>query len=245
MRRLRIAGAIACLLALTTATACAGAAGQTADALSTAAAPFSAYSSGSAGGPAGSSGSADSSDSADSRAVTDAARADWLTKGGCRPLPPASTSFTQTPDPVTATDAAGPAVLTVSGRFAPDRTVPVTLDLAQLDAMPQVECTVNDREAEGRDATFRGVLVADLLTEIGAQPETTLHTAALNDYAVDLPVTDIRDLPVLMATRLDGQPMSVAHYGPLRVIYPTTGYNLDPTVYDPRKIWQLSTVDVA
>jgi hypothetical protein len=46
MRRLRIAGAIACLLALTTATAtaCAGAAGQTADALSTAAAPFSAYS---------------------------------------------------------------------------------------------------------------------------------------------------------------------------------------------------------
>lgn len=244
MRRLRIAGAIACLLALTTATACAGAAGQTADALSTAAAPFSAYSSGSAGGPADSSGSADSSDSADSRAVTDNARADWLTKGGCRPVPPASTFFTQT-DAVTTTDAAGPAVLTVSGRFAADRRAPVTLDLAQLDAMPQVECTVNDREAEGRDATFRGVLVADLLAEIGAQPDTTLHTAALNDYAVDLPVTDIRDLPVLLATRLDGQPMSVAHYGPLRVIYPTTGYNLDPTVYDPRKIWQLSTVDVA
>jgi hypothetical protein len=39
--------------------------------------------------------------------------------------------------------------------------------------------------------------------------------------------------------------MSVAHYGPIRVIYPTTGYNLDPTVYDPRRIWQLSTVDVA
>jgi hypothetical protein len=237
MRRLHIAGAIACLLALTTATACAGATGQTAEAPSTAAAPHSAYSSGSVGG---SGGSADSSNGP----VADAARADWLTKGGCRPVPPASTSFTQTSDPVT-TGTAGPAVLTVSGRFAPDRAAPATLDLAQLDAMPQVECTVNDREAEGRDATFRGVLVADLLTAIGAQPETTVHTAALNDYAVDLPVSDIRDLPVLLATRLDGQPMSVAHYGPIRVIYPTTGYNLDPTVYDPRRIWQLSTVDVA
>ena len=38
--------------------------------------------------------------------------------------------------------------------------------------------------------------------------------------------------------------MTVAHYGPLRVIYPTTGYDLDPTVYDPRRIWQLSAIDV-
>ena len=189
---------------LTTATACAGAADQTA------ATPVSAYSSGSAG----SSSSAD----AGNGTVTDAARTDWLTKGGCRPVPTASTSFTQTPDPVT-TGTAGPAVLTVSGRFAPDHAAPATLDLAQLDAMPQVDCTVDDREAEGRDATFRGVLVADLLTEIGAQPETKVHTAALNDYAVDLPASDIRDLPVLLATRLDGQPMSVAHYGPFRVVF--------------------------
>ena len=238
MRRHPIAGAIACLLALTTATACGTAGGQAAGADATGYATFSA-------GSSGSTGSAVSSDGQ----VGGAAREDWLTKGGCRTVPPAEpsfpgTSFTQTSDPVAA-GTAGPEVLTVSGRFSAERTSPVTLGLAQLDAMPQVECTVNDREAEGRDATFRGVLVADLLTEIGARPEATLHTAALNDYAVDLPVSDIRDLPVLLATRLDGQPMSVAHYGPLRVIYPTTGYNLDPTVYDPRRNWQLSTVDVA
>ena len=75
MRRLHIAGAIACLLALTTATACAGATGQTAEAPSTAAAPYSAYSSGSVGG---SGGSADSSNGP----VADAARTEWLTKGG-------------------------------------------------------------------------------------------------------------------------------------------------------------------
>ncbi len=231
-RRHRITGAIACLLALTTATACGTAAGQAAGA-----GEFSTLSAGSSGSTGG---SADSSHGP----IGDAAREDWLTKGGCRSVPPASTTFTANSDADT-TGPAGPAVLTVTGRFAPGSTAPVALDLAQLDTMPQVECTVNDREAEGRDATFRGVLVADLLTEIGAQPETTLHTAALNDYAVDLPVSDIRGLPVLLATRLDGQPMSVAHYGPLRIIYPTTGYNLDPTVYDPRRIWQLSAVDVA
>jgi len=238
--RRRLAGAIACLLALTTATACGTAAGQAASADGPGYATFSTDSPGSTGAD----GSADSG-----HAFGDAAREDWLTKGGCRTVPPAEPSFTgttstPTSEPV-APGTAGPKVLSVSGRFAPDRTSPITLDLAQLDAMPQVECTVNDREAEGRDVTFRGVLVADLLADIGAQPETTLHTAALNDYTVDLPISDIRDLPVLLATRLDGQPMSVAHYGPLRVIYPTTGYNLDPTVYDPRKIWQLSTVDVA
>ena len=229
----RIAGTVAFLLVLTTATACGTAAGRATGADAAGHATFSADSSGSGG-------SADSGH---------AAREDWLTKGGCRSVPPAEPSFTgtsvaPTSEPV-ATGTAGAEVLSVSGRFAPDRTSPITLDLAQLDAMPQVECTVNDREAEGRDVTFRGVLVADLLADIGAQPETTLHTAALNDYTVDLPISDIRDLPVLLATRLDGPPMSVAHYGPLRVIYPTTGYNLDPTVYDPRKIWQLSTVDVS
>ena len=33
--------------------------------------------------------------------------------------------------------------------------------LAQLDALPQVECTVDDRQAEGRTATFRGALLAE------------------------------------------------------------------------------------
>jgi hypothetical protein len=83
-----------------------------------------------------------------------------------------------------------------------------------------------------------------MLTAIGADPSSTLHTSALNDYAVDLPVSDIRDLPVLLATSADGASMSVANYGPLRIIHPTTGFDLDPTIYDPRRIWQISSIDV-
>ncbi len=139
---------------------------------------------------------------------------------------------------------AGGTVLTVTPPAETGRTEAVSLSLAQLDALPQVECTVDDRIAEGRQVRFRGVLLSALLTHLGADQAITLSASALNDYSVDLPMSDITELPVLLATRMDGEPMSVAHYGPLRVIYPTTGYDLDPTVYDPRRIWQLSSIDI-
>ena len=103
---------------------------------------------------------------------------------------------------------------------------------------------MDDRLAEGRQVTFRGVLLSTVLSALGVQDATVLRADALNDYSVDLPMSDVTELPVLLATRLDGEPMTVAHYGPLRVIYPTTGYDLDPTVYDPRRIWQLSAITV-
>jgi hypothetical protein len=140
--------------------------------------------------------------------------------------------------------ATGPVVLTVTGRFRTGAQGPRQLDIQSLNAMPQVECSVDDRLAEGHQVTFRGVLLSTMLTAIGADPSSTLHTSALNDYAVDLPVSDIRDLPVLLATSADGASMSVANYGPLRIIYPTTGFDLDPTIYDPRRIWQISSIDV-
>jgi hypothetical protein len=162
-----------------------------------------------------------------------------LTRADCSVSANSSSSPTYTQVPAT-----GPVVLTVTGRFTTGAQNPRQLDMNSLNAMPQVECSVDDRLAEGHQVTFRGVLLSTLLASIGADPSSTLHTNALNDYAVDLPVSDIRDLPVLLATTADGAPMSVAHYGPLRIIYPTAGFNLDPTIYDPRRIWQVSSIDV-
>jgi hypothetical protein len=155
-----------------------------------------------------------------------------LARGDCRPA-----------DAPAVPASPGAAVLTVRDSGSSSAGT-VSLTMAQLDALPQVECTVDDRIAEGRQARFQGVLLSTLLSHLGAEKATTLSAAALNDYSVDLPMSDITDLPVLLATRLDGKPMSVANYGPLRVIYPTSGYNLDPTVYDPRRIWQLSSIDI-
>ncbi len=151
----------------------------------------------------------------------------WLARGDCR-------------------DAAAPAraassatVLTVT----PDHGATASrYSLADLDALPQVECTVDDRQAEGRRVTFTGPLVSTVLQDAGVADTSTLHTSALNDYEVDVPVSDTEQYPVLLATRLEGEPMSVAHYGPTRFVYPTTGFDLDPVVYDPRWVWQLRSI---
>ena len=167
-----------------------------------------------------------------------ASQAAWLAIGGCRPVAPGAASPAGG-----ATN--GPALLEVSGRFTAGHKEPVSLTLAALDRMPQVRCTVNDRQAEGTTVEFQGVLLSTLLSEIGARPSAVLHTAAANDYDVDLPVSDIESYPVLVATRVNGHTMTVARYGPVRVVYPTTGYHLDPTVYAPRWIWQLTSITVA
>jgi hypothetical protein len=161
-------------------------------------------------------------------------RTAWLERGSCH-------QGDANAAPAAANVAADDTLLTVSGSSTAG---PVAVSMGMLDAMSQVTCTVNDRQGEGKNVVFSGVLLADVLAAVGVGDATTLHTSAQNDYAVDIPMSDVVDVPVLLATRADGAEMSVANYGPLRVVYPTTGYQLDPAVYDPRWIWQLTSIDV-
>jgi len=144
-------------------------------------------------------------------------------------------------DPVPAPT--GRVVLTLEGVPTTNVEDRLELDLDTLEKMGVVEYTVFDRQAEGRDVTFSGPLVRDVLAVAGATG-TTMHTVALNDYAVDVPVSDAEDLPLMLATRADGTKMTVARYGPTRFVYPTEGYDLDQTVYDARWIWQLARIEV-
>lgn len=153
-----------------------------------------------------------------------------------------SSATIQPGDPVPAPR--GPVVLTLRG--VPNTNVGNTLqlDLATLDALGTVRYSVFDRQAEGHTVTFSGPLLRTLLDVAGARGRT-LHCVALNDYTVDVPASDARAFPVLVATRADGKRMSVAHYGPVRFIYPTRGYRLAKSVYDPRWIWQLDEIRVS
>lgn len=144
-------------------------------------------------------------------------------------------------DPVPAPT--GRVVLTLKGVTNTNVGNTLQFDLPTLEKLGTVEYSVFDRQALGRDVTFSGPLVRTVLAVAGAHG-STMHTVALNDYAVDIPTGDTTTFPVLLATRADGQAMSVAHYGPTRFIYPTKGYHLDKTVYDPRWIWQLSVIEM-
>ncbi len=137
----------------------------------------------------------------------------------------------------------GKVVLTIEGGDVTNVGDSLQLDMAQLESMGTVSYEVDDSEATGARAEFSGPLLRTVLDVAGASG-TTLHTVALNDYVVDIPASDAADLPVMVATRQDGEPMSVADYGPLRLIYPTDDYDLDDATYLPRWIWQLEKVVV-
>jgi hypothetical protein len=138
----------------------------------------------------------------------------------------------------------GKVVLTIKGTPVTNVGDELRLDKDLLEEMGVAKYTVFDRQAEGRDVSFSGPLLRDVLDVAGVSHTATLHAIALNDYDVDVPAGDAWEFPVLLATEADGKPMSVEHYGPTRFIYPTEGYDLDRTTYDPRWIWQLKTIEV-
>jgi hypothetical protein len=74
---------------------------------------------------------------------------------------------------------------------------------------------------------------------------STLQMKALNYYAVEMPIDQIGEKYPIVATRLDGERMSVRDKGSIWVVYPC---ELGPecqieTVYS-RSIWQLKALIV-
>ena len=139
---------------------------------------------------------------------------------------------------------AGEVVLTVKGRIAVTNGDGVArLDREQLLAMGTTELRTGTPWTEGV-GTFAGVTGTRLLEALGASG-TMLRATALNDYKVDIPVSDLSDYPVLLAMALAGKPLSVRERGPVWVIYPWTAFPmLDDRVHRQRAIWQLSEIVV-
>ena len=138
----------------------------------------------------------------------------------------------------------GEVILTARGRIAAtndgDRAL---LDRDLLLAWGTDELRTTTPFTDGPSA-FSGVLASRLLDGLGADG-TQLLTRALNDYAVAIPIAELRALPVLLALDRDGQPLSVRERGPLWVIYPWSQHpELDDRIHRQRSIWQLTAIEV-
>ena len=115
--------------------------------------------------------------------------------------------------------------------------------LAELDAMEQVEFTTTTIWTDGA-VTFSGVPLKVLLTAITAKG-ASVEMVALNDYKVVMPFTEMDDAAPIVATRMNGETMSVRDKGPYWVVFP---YDADPkyqteTIYS-YSIWQLNRLKV-
>jgi hypothetical protein len=133
----------------------------------------------------------------------------------------------------------GPTVLTVSGligagnRGALDPALDQMMakqkikfdkaqafDFAALAALPAV--TIKPTlEYDNKPHTLKGPLLADVLKASGVKlnDKTTVFARAVDGYAAQITAAELSKYRFIVATHMDGQPLSLGGLGPLWVVY--------------------------
>lgn len=138
-----------------------------------------------------------------------------------------------------------PVVLTLHGLINnPNQHQQLDLSMETLEQFGMIEYTLRDPYLN-RTVTYQGVLFKTLLLMAGV-PDTATHVTvtALDAYQVTIPLAELRSMPVMLATRRDGEPLSPAEKGPLEIVYPYHQYALDHDTYASRWVWQVRSLEI-
>ncbi|WEZ84933.1 molybdopterin-dependent oxidoreductase [Rhizobium sp. 32-5/1] len=117
-------------------------------------------------------------------------------------------------------------------------------DMAMLEALAGRTGEMETPWTEGK-VKFSGPFLRAILEAAGAHG-TKLKVVALNDYAAELPIEDVTTIDTILATRMDGELMSVRDKGPLFLIYPfDKDSDLFNEKYFSRSVWQIKSIEVS
>ncbi len=142
-----------------------------------------------------------------------------------------------------ATPSFGQETLPLQVTTSPADPSAVMLSLADLDALEQITFSTTTIWTDD-EVVFSGVSLKALLVHLDASGQS-LEMVALNDYAVTMPIAELEEAAPIVATRMNGEIMSVRDKGPYWIVYP---YDSNPrysteTNY-ARSIWQLNRLKV-
>lgn len=138
----------------------------------------------------------------------------------------------------------GDVILTVTGDISvTNRNGEAQFDRAMIEELEQ-RTTQTGTPWYDNSHAFSGPLGQALLEAVGAQGQT-LRIIALNDYSADVPVADFETYPIILATHIDGDQLSVRQKGPFFLIYPfDESPELFNEVYFGRSVWQITRIEV-
>lgn len=168
---------------------------------------------------------------------------------GATAIDPASTYKVITPASIKAGEAIpapnSEVILSLSGLIGQTNNAQqLDFSMETLEQLGVVEYTLEDPFL-GRTVTYQGVLISSIFEAAKVtEGAKTVKAVALNDYSVDIPIDELRTMPVILATRIDGERMAVADKGPLEIVFPYHAYKLDHEKYVGMWIWQLWSMEI-
>lgn len=118
----------------------------------------------------------------------------------------------------------------------------IELDFAGLEALGLTTIETSTIWTEGTQV-FEGVELDTLINALEIS-SGTIRAVALNDYTVEIPVSDAIEGGPILAIKRNSVPMSVRDKGPVWVIYPydaSAKYRTE-VIYS-RSIWQLARIE--
>ncbi len=135
-------------------------------------------------------------------------------------------------------------ILTVSGSIS----ITNESEMARFDAdmLAQIGNSTISTSTTWTDGKprFTGILGRDLMKAVGASG-SKVHAIAINDYKIDIPISDFNNYDVILATHMNGEKLSRRDKGPIWVVYPRDDHaELRNELTDSKSIWQLVKVVV-
>ena len=138
----------------------------------------------------------------------------------------------------------GPIILTITGNI--ERTnAPgsAEFDRTMLERLGVTRIRTSTSWTDGKPE-FAGVLARDVLKAVGARGKT-IKATALNDYSLDISVSEFDDYRVLFAMDMDGIELTARDKGPIWIVYPRDNHSeLQSANADTKWIWQLTRLEV-
>ncbi len=91
--------------------------------------------------------------------------------------------------------------------------------------------------------TFEGVSLAAIAKAHGAEAGK-LIVGAINDYKAEIELSEVNAVPVMLATRMNGERMSVRDKGPFWVVYPRDDHpEFAEERHNYKWVWQVGTLE--
>ena len=135
---------------------------------------------------------------------------------------------------------AGDTILAVTGKVTGGE---INLTLEEIEAMGSASIVTTTPWHEGR-TTFEGVPMVKFLEAVGAHG-TSAYVQALNDFSIDIPLSDLTRFGAIMAVKTDGSYMEIADKGPLFIVFPYDEVDeVRNALFYARSVWQIHSIEI-